>query len=163
MNVNFVMSSNSHIVIHSCRLCSIKFTFKNKFFVHLREKWKTATTTTINNESSSSISVLQHDSISIETTNNRLLIQSFVVFIEFIEQTFRDCHYATTKIKVFFKKQDLEIMLKHELFYDDWKQTDFQIKFFKRSHQATFVVYFDSWHKQHYASYFEIRRCSFLF
>ena len=63
-----------------------------------------------------SISILQHDSISIETTNNRLLIQSFVAFIEFIEQTFRDCHYAATKIKIFFKNKSLKLYLNIDCF-----------------------------------------------
>ena len=99
MNVNFVTSFKKNIVTHSCRLCSIKFSFKNKLFAHLREEcWKSSSFSA--SVSSSSASMMQLKSKKTKLIEfNRRLIQSSVSLMKFIDHVFRECHYAIIKVK----------------------------------------------------------------
>ena len=128
LNANFVTSFNFYIVTHSCRLCLIKFTFKNKLFVHFRDEcWKKHQKVNhqqINHQKvnhQKTQSMLHEKSILNETIKNRQLIQSLTSSIEFIDQAFRDCHYVTTKIKSFFNDKSLKLCLNIDcsMFIDD--------------------------------------------
>ena len=88
------------LTIHVCQKCSTKFTFKNKFFKHLRvECWQFDVKLNVNFDANHASMINNVEKSIVVDVNDFQLIKFIVTSIIDNDYVFRKSHYVTTLIK----------------------------------------------------------------